>query len=281
MKQFFGKYRGKVTGNKDPMHLGRIQVSVPAVLGESRSSWAMPCVPYAGPKIGFFAIPPEGANIWVEFEGGDPDYPIWSGCFWGKDENPIKAVEPAKVQVFKTDGIAITLSNQDKNKRLTVEVEKPVVEKPLKLILNEKGIEINNDGKVSGKFTTETIEFTNESAVIILAKDSITIQSQKDTVDVKLTSDSIELRNGSSTAKLASESVHIDQKTATLKLSSSGIEISNKPATIKLSSSGVEVGNAPATVKVAPSGIELSNGAANIKLSPAIVNINNGALEVI
>jgi hypothetical protein len=281
MKQFFGKYRGKVTGNKDPMHLGRIQVSVPAVLGESRSSWAMPCVSYAGPNIGLFAIPPEGANIWVEFEGGDPDYPIWSGCFWGKDEIPIKAVEPAKELVLKTDGIAITLSNQDKSKGLTVLVDKPVVEKPLKLTFNEKGIEISNDGKISGKFTAETIEFTNESAVLIIAKDSITIQSKKDTVEVKLAADSIELKNGSSTAKLASESIQIEQKTATLKLSSSGIEISNKPATLKLSSSGVEIGNAPATVKVAPSGIELSNGAANIKLSPATVNINNGALEVI
>ena len=68
--------------------LGRVQVSVPAVLGDGRLSWAMPCVPYAGSQVGFFAIPPVGANVWVEFEGGDPDYPIWSGCFWGTGEVP-------------------------------------------------------------------------------------------------------------------------------------------------------------------------------------------------
>lgn len=279
MKQFFGKYRGKVTATKDPMHLGRIQVSVPAVLGEGRSSWAMPCVSYAGPNIGFFAIPPEGANIWVEFEGGDPDYPIWSGCFWGKDEIPIKAEEPAKVQVFKTDGIVITFSNQDKNKSLTVEVDKPVVEKPLKVIFDKNGIEINNDSNVSGKFTDKTIEFFSHSTKVTVAKDIITLQP-KNTVEAKISKDTIELNNGSSRAKLASSSIEIAQKTATLNLSSSGIEASNKSGPIKLSASRVEIGNAPAMVKVAPSGIELSNGTANIKLSPATVNINNGALEV-
>jgi len=84
MKQFFGKYRGKVAANKDPLNLGRIQVSVPAIFGEGRQSWALPCTPYAGKDVGFFTIPPVDANVWVEFEGGDPDYPIWSGCFWGK-----------------------------------------------------------------------------------------------------------------------------------------------------------------------------------------------------
>jgi uncharacterized protein involved in type VI secretion and phage assembly len=53
----------------------------------------MPCTPYAGRDVGFFAIPPVNSNVWVEFEQGDPDYPIWSGCFWGMNELP----EAAKV----------------------------------------------------------------------------------------------------------------------------------------------------------------------------------------
>ena len=51
----------------------------------------MPCAPFAGSGVGFFALPPVGANVWVEFEGGDPDYPIWSGCFWGAGEVPAHA----------------------------------------------------------------------------------------------------------------------------------------------------------------------------------------------
>jgi hypothetical protein len=63
-RQFFGKYRGSVANNIDPQMMGRIQVSVPAVLGEGSLSWAMPCAPYAGPGVGFFAIPPNGARVW-------------------------------------------------------------------------------------------------------------------------------------------------------------------------------------------------------------------------
>ena len=92
MNRFYGKYRGKVADNVDPKQMGCIRVSVPAVLGTGTQSWAYPCVPYAGLQTGFFAIPPIGANVWVEFEGGDPDHPIWSGCFWGLGEAPALAL---------------------------------------------------------------------------------------------------------------------------------------------------------------------------------------------
>ena len=74
MSEFFGKYRGQVTNNVDPEMRGRIQVQVPAVLGEGRNSWALPATPYGGDGVGFFAIPPIGANVWVEFEGGNPGH---------------------------------------------------------------------------------------------------------------------------------------------------------------------------------------------------------------
>src|SRR5215211_835023 len=107
MRQVFGKYRGKVVNNVDPLQLGRVQVSSPDALGEGRLGWAMPCVPYAGPGVGFFAVPPVGANVWVECEGGNPDRPIWSGCFWGSGEVPVlPAVAQAKV--LKTDGVKLT-----------------------------------------------------------------------------------------------------------------------------------------------------------------------------
>lgn len=85
MKGVFGKYRGKVTGTKDPLNLGRIQVEVAAPFERVRTSWATPCVPYAGKDIGLFSVPPVGSNVWVEFEEGDTEKTvIWSGCFWGR-----------------------------------------------------------------------------------------------------------------------------------------------------------------------------------------------------
>jgi hypothetical protein len=82
-KKFFGKYRGTVVNNVDPMQIGRIQVIVPDVSNLMLSSWAMPCTPVAGMNMGMFAVPVIGAGVWVEFEQGNPDFPIWVGCYWG------------------------------------------------------------------------------------------------------------------------------------------------------------------------------------------------------
>ncbi|MBC9251675.1 baseplate assembly protein [Pseudomonas alcaligenes] len=81
--KFYGKYRGVVLNNVDPMQMARIQVQVPDVLGIGMSSWAMPCVPLAGKQSGTFMVPQIGAGVWVEFEQGNQDFPIWVGGFWG------------------------------------------------------------------------------------------------------------------------------------------------------------------------------------------------------
>ena len=83
MDKYYGKYRGMVLNNVDPMQKGRLLVQVPDVTSLSTSSWAMPCVPIAGPQMGIYVVPLMGSGVWVEFEGGDPDHPIWSGGFWG------------------------------------------------------------------------------------------------------------------------------------------------------------------------------------------------------
>ena len=138
MPQFFGKYRGTVANNIDPQQMGRLQVSVPAVLGDGRLSWAMPCVPFAGSGVGFFTIPPNGANIWVEFEGGDPDYPIWSGCFWGLGEAPaVPAIEQMKV--LKTDMATITVNDIPGLGGVKIETAAGA-----KIEISLQGIEINN-----------------------------------------------------------------------------------------------------------------------------------------
>jgi hypothetical protein len=83
VKRYHGKYRGTVVNNVDPMVLGRIQAVVPDVSGVAPTSWAMPCLPVAGVGSGVFTVPPVGAGVWIEFEQGDPDRPIWVGGFWG------------------------------------------------------------------------------------------------------------------------------------------------------------------------------------------------------
>lgn len=82
-QRFYGKYRATVINNIDPMNIGRIQVIVPDVSTVLPTSWAMPCVPISGIQSGVFNVPAVGAGVWVEFEQGDPDYPIWVGGWWG------------------------------------------------------------------------------------------------------------------------------------------------------------------------------------------------------
>lgn len=72
-----------VLNNVDPLQTGRLQVQVPDVTGLIPTTWAMPCAPIAGIQSGMFALPVIGSGVWVEFEQGDPEFPIWVGCFWG------------------------------------------------------------------------------------------------------------------------------------------------------------------------------------------------------
>jgi uncharacterized protein involved in type VI secretion and phage assembly len=97
--RFYGPYRGIVTDNDDPAHLGRIKAQIPSVLGDVESGWCMPCVPYAGPQVGIAFLPEIGSGVWIEFEGGDVSYPVWIGCYWRGSELPSDVAPDVKVIV--------------------------------------------------------------------------------------------------------------------------------------------------------------------------------------
>lgn len=150
MARFFGKYRGKVEDNADPLGLGRVQVSVPSVLGEVTRAWAMPCVPYAGPGVGLFLVPPIGANVWVEFEGGESDFPIYAGCFWSEGEVPADPAEP-QMRVFKCEGVSLTIEDADGG-RVELQVASPIADTPVSIVIDSGGVVIETgSGKVEIK----------------------------------------------------------------------------------------------------------------------------------
>jgi Type VI secretion system/phage-baseplate injector OB domain len=122
MNQFFGKYRGIVEDNVDPDGRGRLIVKVPSVFNDGQV-WALPSVPYAGPGVGFLAVPPKKAHVWIEFECGDPRSAIWSGCFW--DEGESAPSDTAEKKVFKTKNCALTLDEAEGNSGgVTIEMGK-------------------------------------------------------------------------------------------------------------------------------------------------------------
>jgi uncharacterized protein involved in type VI secretion and phage assembly len=92
-KKYFGKHRGTVLNNVDPLNRGRILAQVPAVSSLFPSTWCEPCLPLAGIQMGAYFVPQIEAGVWIEFEEGDPSRPIWTGCYWGSAaEVPVLAL---------------------------------------------------------------------------------------------------------------------------------------------------------------------------------------------
>ena len=66
-----GTYRGAVVDDADPMQQYRLGVIVPEVYGDEDSVWAVAL------RAGSSPMPTVGDLVWVSFEHGDTDYPIW------------------------------------------------------------------------------------------------------------------------------------------------------------------------------------------------------------
>jgi uncharacterized protein involved in type VI secretion and phage assembly len=146
-EQFLGKYRGVVTNNQDPLNLGRIQAKVPDVFGDLESGWALPCVPFGGQGLGFFAVPAVNSLIWIEFEDGDPDYPIWSGCWWAdKNDMPSILFSPAtssgvdpKILLMTKGGHYIVMDDSTNTGGITIQTSGGQ-----KIVISDQGIEFDN-----------------------------------------------------------------------------------------------------------------------------------------
>lgn len=85
-----GLYRGTVTINTDPEFRGRLLLTVVDVLAFIPSTWAEPCTPLSGPPgpMGVYMVPPPGAGVWVMFEHGDVNKPVWIGCRFDTPADP-------------------------------------------------------------------------------------------------------------------------------------------------------------------------------------------------
>ena len=182
-QRFYGKYRGIVRNNEDPLGLGRIRAEVAVVYG-SKLNWALPCTPYAGSGVGFYAIPPVGANVWLEFEGGDPNYPIWVGCFWDEGQvprGPEELPNPA-TKIFKTEFIKMVLNDLPEVGGFTLECSPEAVATPLKMVFNSTGIEINAAPAIIKLVTEEGITLEFPPGTISMTGTAITSEIPESTL---------------------------------------------------------------------------------------------------
>jgi hypothetical protein len=172
MKRYYGKYRGTVVNNIDPEQRGRIMALVPDVLGMTPSTWAMPCVPIAGKQEGIFVVPQIGAGIWIEFEQGDPDYPIWTGGFWGiAAEVPALALAPPPIPpgqniVVQTSGQNTLLLSDAAPTPATGGI---ILKSPTgaMIVVNDSGIYINNGKGATITLVGPTVTINNGALVVV------------------------------------------------------------------------------------------------------------------
>jgi hypothetical protein len=167
-KKFYGKYRGTVVNNIDPMQIGRIQVIVPDVSNLIPTGWAMPCVPIAGKQSGTYVVPQVGAGVWVEFEQGNPDDPIWVGGFWG-----IAAEVPALALAGVPGNPNIVLQSALQNTLVISDLPGPTGGIMLKsptgasIIVNDTGIYIQNGKGASLTLVGPAVTVNNGALSVI------------------------------------------------------------------------------------------------------------------
>jgi uncharacterized protein involved in type VI secretion and phage assembly len=166
--RYYGIYRATVVNNIDPMQMGRINVLVPNVGGVTPSTWAMPSVPFAGKQMGAFMVPQIGAGVWIQFEGGDADYPVWTGGWWGS---------AAEVPVLALAGVPadpnVVIQSTLQNALVISDLPGPTGGIMLKsttgatIIVNDTGIYIQNGRGASIVMVGPTVTVNNGALVVV------------------------------------------------------------------------------------------------------------------
>lgn len=112
MGRYYSFYRGIVIDNYDPDRVNCIEVAVPYVQGNIPSIWATPFGQWGGANGGFKMLAPEiGDIVWVFFEQGDPNHPLWTYCGWDPDEVPNELSQPYQMGILTPNGNVILLDD--------------------------------------------------------------------------------------------------------------------------------------------------------------------------
>lgn len=249
-KRFYGKYRGFVVDNADPEQLGRLKARVPSVLGEDVvTGWAMPCAPYGGDSgQGFLFIPEVDAGVWVEFEEGDLEFPIWVGTFWSKPGGESELPKP-----------------NDPDGEEQSSVQDPPTRKIIKTM---KGHSIQLED-ADGEELIIIHEAVN-GHVVTMNKDGIRITEGTKGHDIAMDAQGITVMDGANSHEVA--------------LDAQGISIMDgkNRHSMTLSASGVKVeSQTGAKVELTPAGVIVDAGAGIIQVKGSSVMLGPGVLPVI
>ena len=285
--RFYGKYRGFVVDNADPENRGRLRVSVPSVFGEQvASGWALPCAPSGGASDqGFFFVPEKEAGVWVEFEEGNIDYPVWVGTFWskpgGEPEIPKPnntdgtlsdaAQSPPTRKIIKTvKGHTIQLEDKDDEEMiLIVEAKNKHV-----VCLDKLGIRIT-DGQHQHTVTFDENGIKTVDGVtrheVTLDKGGIKVTDGKNKHEINLEGDGIVFTDGVNAGnKISMEGAGLtvaDKNRNQLVLDSSGVLAKNAAGSrVAIEAAGITVESGAGALLVDATGVKLGGSAAQLSL---------------
>ena len=166
--KYFGKYRGTVTLNVDPEQRGRIQAIVPDISNVIPSTWALPCVPVTGNAMGTYFVPPIGAGVWIEYEQGDIDFPIWTGGFWGSSAE-VPKLAMAGNPVSPSMVLQTTLQNSISISDLPGPTGGIMIKSATNamILVNDVGITISNGKGATIVMTGPTVTINNGALVVV------------------------------------------------------------------------------------------------------------------
>jgi len=110
---YYGKYRGIVTDVDDPDNRCRIRARLDNLLDGRETGWALPAAPFAGDGHGMVMLPKVGSGVWIEFEAGNLDFPIWSGGWWADGQRPNPQGARVRVIVSETGNQVVLDDDKD------------------------------------------------------------------------------------------------------------------------------------------------------------------------
>lgn len=112
---YYGSYRAFVMDNEDPLEMNRVKLMIPMLNSSATlDNWALPIGFWGGKGYGVQMLPRKGDMVWVEFESGNADYPIWKHASYAEGEKP-KEFKTHYHYGFKTPRGSLILINDNKD----------------------------------------------------------------------------------------------------------------------------------------------------------------------
>lgn len=191
---YYGTYRAVVVDNNDPTKQGKLKIRCDIVHGDATCEvWAWPVSPWASSDCGMWVIPDKGDSIYVMFDHGRADAPLWFGGWWGSNE-PTEDMTLKKVVLATKEGMKVVLDRENQ----TVLVEQSIGNS---VFISDEVMELKHAGKilVEGEdisvHSMGTTEVTAMGSCRLEAMDEVSITSTgklkidgADSVDIGSTS---------------------------------------------------------------------------------------------